>query len=120
MGREEKRGEGGYQNDVGAWFIARPSDQLSRVAWNVRGFFFFWPSHMACGILVPQQGMNLSALEWKYGVPTTEPPGMSEGMTRFNLQISLSWEILHLGKFGQWATSAICTFPHNQAINSVP
>ena len=42
VGREEKRGEGGYQNDVGAWFIARPSDQLSRVAWNVRVFFFFF------------------------------------------------------------------------------
>ena len=42
LGRWHTRGgEGGYQNDVGAWFIARPSDQLSRVAWNVPGFFFF-------------------------------------------------------------------------------
>ena len=37
-------------------------------------FFFLWPHHTACGILVPDQGLNLSPQQWKCCVLTTRPP----------------------------------------------
>ena len=40
-------------------------------------FFFFWPQWAACGILVPQPGIELVPLQWKRRVLTTGPPGKS-------------------------------------------
>ena len=37
----------------------------------------FWPSCMACGILVSDQGSNQHPLQWKCGVLTTGLPGKS-------------------------------------------
>ena len=37
-----------------------------------RSIYFFWPCHMACGILVPDQGLNLLPLQWGF-------PGSSAG-----------------------------------------
>ena len=42
---------------------------------EIRIIFFFFPCHMACGILVPQQGIE--PLHWKHTVLTTGPPGKS-------------------------------------------
>ena len=51
-------------------------------------FFFFWPCHVACGILVPRpdQGSNPCPLHCKGGVLTTGPPGNSQGNGIFNKQ----------------------------------
>lgn len=40
-------------------------------------FFHFWQFHMACWILVPQQGLNPSPLHWKHRALITGPPGKS-------------------------------------------
>ena len=38
---------------------------------------FIWPCHVACGIIVPQQGLNPYPLQWKHRVLTTGQPGKS-------------------------------------------
>ena len=38
------------------------------------GFFFFWPSHTACGILVYQLGIKPRTLQWKCQGLTSEQP----------------------------------------------
>ena len=50
--------------------------------------FHFWPRHMACGILVPDQGSKLRPLHWKRGVLTTGPPGKSQA----SVSSSIKWE----------------------------
>ena len=40
-------------------------------------FFFSWPHHTACGILVPQTGIEPRPRQWKHQVLTTGPPGNS-------------------------------------------
>ena len=35
-------------------------------------FFFFGPWCKACGIIFPDQGLNLCLLQWELGVLTTE------------------------------------------------
>ena len=40
-------------------------------------FLIFWPHHMACESLVPNQGSNLCPLHWKCRVLTTGLPGKS-------------------------------------------
>lgn len=40
-------------------------------------FFHFWQFHVACWILVPQQGLNPSPLHWKHQALITGPPGKS-------------------------------------------
>ena len=40
-------------------------------------FFFFWPCHMACGILVPQPGIKARSWQWKHLVLPTGPSGNS-------------------------------------------
>ena len=50
-------------------------------------FFFFWPPLAACGILLPQPGIEPMPLQWKHGVLTTGPLGKS-----FN--ISWIWILL--------------------------
>ena len=42
-----------------------------------RLFFFFWPCHTPCWILVPHQGSNYRPLHWQPRVLTTGPPGKS-------------------------------------------
>ena len=39
--------------------------------------FFFWPCHMARGILLPRPGMEPVSLQGKHGVPATGQPGNS-------------------------------------------
>ena len=43
----------------------------------------FWQHHAACGILVPQPGIELHPLHWQHRVLTTEPPGKSQGCIFF-------------------------------------
>ena len=50
--------------------------------------FFFWLHHTACGILVPQPGIEPVPLQWKHGILTTGPPGNSQPYT-FKLLPSL-------------------------------
>ena len=38
-------------------------------------FFLFWLYRMACGILVPQPGLNLCPQQRKHRVLTAGPPG---------------------------------------------
>ena len=47
--------------------------------WACITFFkkFSWLSHMACGMLVPQQELNPCPLHWKHRVLTTGLPGKS-------------------------------------------
>ena len=40
-------------------------------------FFPFWPYYLACGILVPQAGIEPMPPQWKHGALTTGPPGKS-------------------------------------------
>ena len=40
-------------------------------------FFFFWPCHLTCGILVPQPGIEPRPRQWERRVLTTGPPGNS-------------------------------------------
>ena len=40
-------------------------------------FFFFWPCPVACGILVPQPGIEPGPWQWNRQVLTTGPPGYS-------------------------------------------
>ena len=40
-------------------------------------FFFFWPYRTACGILVPQPGIEPVSPALEGGVSTTGPPGRS-------------------------------------------
>ena len=51
-------------------------------------FFFFWLCCPACGILIPQPGMNLCLLQGKHGVLTTGLPGKS-----WNKHLSVHLEI---------------------------
>ena len=44
---------------------------------QVTKLFFFLPHCMSCGILAPDQGLNLYPLKWKHRVQTTGPPGKS-------------------------------------------
>ena len=37
-----------------------------------------WPCHTACGILVPQPGIEPGPLQWKWRVRATGPPGNSQ------------------------------------------
>ena len=46
-------------------------------------FFFFWPCHTACGILVPNQGLTPCSLQWKHGVLTT---GLSGTVIKYFFQ----------------------------------
>ena len=46
--------------------------------------------------------------------------GSPKGLPSLTFRFPYPGKSCSLGKFGQWATSAICTFPHNQAVNSVP
>ena len=48
-------------------------------------FFFFWPPSTACGILIPDHGLNLCPLQWKCGVLTAGPPGKSPRHSVFSL-----------------------------------
>ena len=41
-------------------------------------FFFFSFGHVACGILVPQPGIEPGPWQQKPGILTTRPPGNSE------------------------------------------
>ena len=42
-------------------------------------FFFLWPNHMACRILIPWPRFEPVPLAWKDGVLTTGSPGKSAG-----------------------------------------
>ena len=41
----------------------------------LKTFIYFLAKPMACGVVVPQPGINLCPLWWKGGVPTPGPPG---------------------------------------------
>ena len=43
----------------------------------ILSIFIFWLCHGACGILVPQPGIEPTPLQWKHRVPTTGWPGKS-------------------------------------------
>ena len=45
---------------------------------RVLGVVFFWPHHAACGILVPQPGIEPRPPQWKLGILTSGPPGKSQ------------------------------------------
>ena len=42
-------------------------------------YLFFWPCHVAHGILVPQPGIKPGPRHWKHGILTTEAQGKSLG-----------------------------------------
>ena len=44
-------------------------------------FFFFWPRHVACRILVSRSGSNPGPWQWEHGILTTGPPGNSVKLT---------------------------------------
>ena len=50
-----------------------PEELLSQRLYS----FFFWPYHMACGILIPQSGIEPRPLQWEHRVLTTGPAGKS-------------------------------------------
>ena len=45
--------------------------------WNQNFFFFFWPHHIACGILVPQPGIDPGPQQWKHRTLTPDNQGIS-------------------------------------------
>ena len=45
-----------------------------RTIWRTQ-VYIYRLCHAICGILVPNQGLNLHFLHWKYKVITTGPPG---------------------------------------------
>ena len=58
-------------------------------------FFFFWPCHVVCGILVPWPGIEPGPQQWKHWVLTTGPPGNSPNrpfLKRKNVYNILGWD----------------------------
>ena len=65
--------------DVQSNFLKDPTLRLApleccRPNWRVF-FFSFWLNHAACGILVPQPGMESVPLHWQLRVLATRSPG---------------------------------------------
>ena len=56
----------------------KENDKLSfSLLMRFLSWFFFGPRHVACGILVPQLGIEPHPLSWKHTILITGPPGKS-------------------------------------------
>ena len=57
----------------------------------IASLFCFWLHCRACGIIVPNQGLNLNPCQWKHRVLTTgTPPGNSLIITFYKQMLDVS------------------------------
>ena len=97
------------------WLLLLYLWRRSRLFYHKGPFFSFFFGHIAqhVGSSLPNQGLNLCLLQWKWGVLTTGPLGKSQGPFLILLHIQLGFfHQVTPKQVSSWASDSHCCSGH--------